>query len=32
MTGEAKSRADLHLPGVQEQLIQAVSGTGSPLW
>ena len=31
MTGEAKSRADLHLPGVQEQLIQAVSGTGKPV-
>ncbi|HMH20857.1 MAG TPA: beta-glucosidase BglX [Puia sp.] len=31
MTGEAKSRADLHLPGVQEELIQAICKTGKPI-
>ncbi|MBI1344340.1 MAG: glycosyl hydrolase [Terrimonas sp.] len=31
MTGEAKSRSDLHLPGVQEKLIQALQATGKPL-
>jgi beta-glucosidase len=31
MTGEAKSRSSLHLPGVQEELIKAVYATGKPV-
>ena len=31
MTGEAKSRSDIHLPGVQEDLIKAVAATGKPM-
>ncbi len=31
MSGEAKSRADIHLPGVQEELIKALHATGKPL-
>jgi beta-glucosidase len=31
MTGEAKSRSDIHLPGVQEELIKAVQATGKPV-
>lgn len=31
MSGEAKSRANIHLPGVQEELIQALFATGKPL-
>jgi beta-glucosidase len=31
MTGEAKSRSNLHLPGVQEELIRALYGTGKPV-
>lgn len=31
MSGEAKSRSNIHLPGVQEELIQAVSATGKPV-
>jgi beta-glucosidase len=31
MSGEAKSRANIHLPGVQEELIQALHATGKPL-
>lgn len=31
MTGEAKSRADIHLPGVQEQLFNAVQAAGKPV-
>lgn len=31
MSGEAKSRSNLHLPGVQEELIQAVVATGKPV-
>jgi beta-glucosidase len=31
MTGEAKSRAGLHLPGVQEKLIKAIKATGKPV-
>lgn len=31
MTGEAKSRSNIHLPGVQEELIKAISATGKPL-
>jgi len=30
MTGEAKSRSSIHLPGVQEELIKAVMATGKP--
>jgi beta-glucosidase len=31
MTGEAKSRSDIHLPGVQEELIKAVMASGKPV-
>ncbi|HWZ16430.1 MAG TPA: glycoside hydrolase family 3 N-terminal domain-containing protein [Mucilaginibacter sp.] len=31
MTGEAKSRSNIHLPGVQEELIKAVMASGKPL-
>ncbi len=31
MTGEAKSKANIHLPGVQEDLIKAVVETGKPV-
>lgn len=31
MTGEAKSRSSLHIPGVQEELIKAVYATGKPI-
>lgn len=31
MSGEAKSRSNLHLPGVQEELIQAIEATGKPV-
>jgi beta-glucosidase len=31
MTGEAKSRSNLHLPGVQEDLIKAIVATGKPV-
>lgn len=31
MTGEAKSKANIHLPGVQEELIKAVMATGKPV-
>ena len=31
MTGEAKSRSNIHLPGVQEELIKAIHATGKPL-
>ncbi|MDO3625644.1 beta-glucosidase BglX [Mucilaginibacter sp. BT774] len=31
MTGEAKSRSNIHLPGVQEDLIKAVIATGKPV-
>jgi beta-glucosidase len=30
-SGEAKSRSNLHLPGMQEELIKAVYATGKPL-
>lgn len=30
MSGEAKSRSSLRLPGVQEELIQAIAATGKP--
>lgn len=31
MSGEAKSRSDLHLPGVQEDLVRAIQATGKPV-
>ena len=31
MSGEAKSRADIHIPGVQEKLIKAIQETGKPV-
>ncbi|AEV99183.1 glycosyl hydrolase [Niastella koreensis] len=31
MSGEAKSRANIHLPGVQEELLQALQATGKPV-
>ncbi len=31
MSGEAKSRSDIHLPGVQEALFRAVQATGKPV-
>jgi beta-glucosidase len=31
MSGEAKSRSNIHLPGVQEELIKAVNATGKPV-
>ncbi|MFI0491117.1 beta-glucosidase BglX, partial [Flavobacterium sp.] len=31
MTGEAKSRSDIHLPGVQEELVKAIQATGKPV-
>ncbi|EHQ27557.1 glycoside hydrolase family 3 N-terminal domain-containing protein [Mucilaginibacter paludis] len=30
MSGEAKSRANIHLPGVQEELVKAIQATGKP--
>jgi len=31
MSGEAKSRSNIHLPGVQEDLIKAIASTGKPI-
>lgn len=31
MTGEAKSRADIHIPGKQEELFTAIKATGKPV-
>lgn len=31
MTGEAKSKSNIHLPGVQEDLIKAIMATGKPV-
>ncbi|HWI93159.1 MAG TPA: beta-glucosidase BglX [Flavisolibacter sp.] len=31
MSGEAKSRSNIHLPGVQEQLVKAIYATGKPV-
>lgn len=31
MSGEAKSRSNIHLPGVQEELVKAVMSTGKPV-
>jgi len=31
MSGEAKSRSNIHLPGVQEELVKAIQETGKPV-
>jgi beta-glucosidase len=31
MSGEAKSRANIHIPGVQEELVKAIQATGKPV-
>ncbi|MDI5887563.1 glycoside hydrolase family 3 N-terminal domain-containing protein [Flavobacterium yafengii] len=31
MSGEAKSRSNIHLPGVQEELVKAIQATGKPV-
>ncbi|SKA13669.1 beta-glucosidase BglX [Sediminibacterium ginsengisoli] len=31
MSGEAKSRANIHLPGIQEELVKALHATGKPV-
>ena len=31
MSGEAKSRSNIHLPGMQEELIKAIHATGKPV-
>jgi beta-glucosidase len=31
MSGEAKSRSNIHLPGVQEELVKALCATGKPV-
>lgn len=31
MSGEAKSRSDIHLPGVQKDLVKAIQATGKPV-
>lgn len=31
MSGEAKSRSNIHLPGIQEELIKAINATGKPM-
>lgn len=31
MSGEAKSKSDIHLPGVQEDLVKAIQATGKPV-
>ncbi|OWP63698.1 glycosyl hydrolase [Hymenobacter amundsenii] len=31
MSGEAKSRTDIHMPGAQEELFQALKATGKPV-
>lgn len=31
MTGEAKSKANIHLPGIQEELIKQIKATGKPV-
>ncbi len=31
MSGEAKSRSNIHLPGVQEELIKAINAVGKPV-
>ena len=31
MSGEAKSRSNIHLPGIQEELVKAIVATGKPV-
>ncbi|MDR7208235.1 glycoside hydrolase family 3 N-terminal domain-containing protein [Flavobacterium piscis] len=31
MSGEAKSRSNIHLPGIQEELVKAIMATGKPV-
>lgn len=31
MSGEAKSRSNIHLPGIQEELVKAILATGKPM-
>ncbi|SHG25773.1 beta-glucosidase [Flavobacterium fluvii] len=31
MSGEAKSRSNIHVPGVQEELVKAIQATGKPV-
>jgi beta-glucosidase len=31
MTGEAKSKSDIHMPGIQEDLIREIQATGKPV-
>ena len=31
MSGEAKSRSNIHLPGIQEELVKAIQATGKPV-
>lgn len=31
MTGEAKSKSDIHIPGIQEELIKTVAASGKPV-
>jgi beta-glucosidase len=31
MSGEAKSRANIHLPGIQEEMVKALHATGKPI-
>ena len=31
MSGEAKSRSNIHIPGVQEELVKAIQATGKPV-
>ena len=31
MSGEAKSRSNIHLPGIQEELVKAIQETGKPV-
>jgi beta-glucosidase len=31
MSGEAKSRSNIHIPGIQEELIRAIHATGKPV-
>ncbi len=31
MTGEAKSKSNIHLPGIQEELIKEIKATGKPM-
>jgi beta-glucosidase len=31
MSGEAKSRSNIHIPGIQEDLVKAIYGTGKPV-